>query len=215
MAALLTVKVKNPDKSGAYLIINQSDFDGEKHELFDENEQPQFAAADSAGPAKIGPATLVGDNEVVLPRVPHPEGLIPPAEDFKPVPPKAKVGEVIGYDAGHEVRAAGEAADMVGALDATFGAVRKEEAFKVSIPEQEPTVASVGSGPVGTLADREKAAEEAAKQKESQEGEIDPEAASRAEMFEYLRSQDIDVGNSTSTENLRQKVKDVQAGEAE
>ena len=214
MAATLTVKIKDPDRFGEYLIIDNSTFDPEKHELFDEEEGPQFAAEDSAGPARVGPATLVGDNEVVLPRVPHPEGLIPPAEDFKPVPPKAKVGEVTGYDAGHEVRAAGESANMVGALDATFGAVSKEEAFKVSIPEQEPGGVpgeTQFGAPVGTLADREDASDEANKQK--QEGELDPETASRAELLEYAEKHDIEVGDSIRTDHLRHKVQESLGGE--
>jgi hypothetical protein len=212
MAELRVTKIKNPDKSGEFLIINATDFNEEEHELFEEGAEPFMAAPDSAPPAKISPATIVGDNEVVLPRTPHPLGLIPPAEDSRPVPPKAKIGDVVGYEAGHEVREAGEAANMVGALDETFGAVPKEEALKVSKPEQEPGAWQAETR-IGSESERKEASEEAAKQEEqaaqSQSGEFDPETAERSELFAFLRERDVEIGNRASDETLRERAKEV------
>lgn len=207
MAELMVIKIKNPDKSGEFLVINASDFNKDEHELFEEGSEPEMAAADSAGPAQISPATIVGDNEVVLPRTPHPEGLIPPAEDFKPVPPKAKIGEVIGVNAGQEVRAAGEAADMVGALDATYGAVLKEDALKVSRPDQEPGAlqASVAVGSPPERAESDKQASE----QDAEASEFDPETADRASLFSFLREKDVEIGNRASDETLRERAKEV------
>lgn len=207
MAETRIVKVKDPDKAGEYLIINATEYNEEQYQLFEEDTQPEMAPADGGQPAQISPATIVGDNQVVLPRTPHPEGLIPPAEDFKPVPPKAKIGEVVGVNAGQEVREAGESADMVGALDATFGAVRKEEALKVSKPEQEPGPPG-GASVVGSPAERAQANEEASRQ-EAAASEFDPETADRAALFTFLRDKEVEIGNRASDETLRERAKEV------
>ena len=206
MAELMIIKIKDPDRPGDFLVINASDFDKEEHEPFDEDSVPEFAPP-SRPPAQVSPATIVGDNEVVLPRTPHPLGLVPPAEDSKPVPPKAKIGEVVGVNAGQEVREAGESADMVGALDATFGAVPKEDALKVSRPDQEPG-ALQESVAVGSPQERAEAAEEASQQ-EAEAGEFDPETADRASLFSFLRDNDVEIGNRASDETLRERAKEV------
>mgnify|MGYP001588323628 CR=1 FL=1 len=205
MAETSIVKIRDPDRSGEFLIINASDFDKEKQQLFDEEAVPEQAPADSRA-VLVSPATIVGDNEVVLPRVPHPEGLIPPAEDNKPVPPKAKIGEVVGFESGQEVRAPGESLNMIGALDATFGAVPKDEAFKVSKPEQEPG-ALQASVAVGSPQERAEANEEASQQEA--EAKFDPETATRGEMFEFLRGKGVEVGNRASDETLRERAAEV------
>lgn len=100
-----TKKIQDPDKAGDFLVINAADFDPKVHKEFvseDGDEEP-------AKPLDIGlvtPATLVGDGtEVVAPREPHPEGLVPPAENGRPVPPKEKIGPVVGMTGGQVVRA--------------------------------------------------------------------------------------------------------------
>lgn len=104
MASTTVLKIKDPDKKGDFLILDASEFDPEKHKLYSQEEEEAPAPAESSGPALISPATVVADNQVVIPRTPHPEGLIPPAADGKPVPPKAEIGPVIGVNAGQEVR---------------------------------------------------------------------------------------------------------------
>jgi hypothetical protein len=116
MPEVPTVRIKG-HKAGEYLIVNQSEFDPEKQKLFDPKEEPSSGAPDERPLGAISPATIVGDNEVVLPRRPHPDGLVPPAPDGRPPPPKAKVGSVVGMEGGHEVRSQGPALGKVGPTD--------------------------------------------------------------------------------------------------
>lgn len=52
MTTVPTVKVKNPAEPGEFMIINQSDFDPDVHELYDPEATAEDAPADESAEAE-------------------------------------------------------------------------------------------------------------------------------------------------------------------
>lgn len=68
MGRLPTVKISAPDVDGGFIVINESDFDPEKHERFEgtEPEAAQGAAGDE-GPEDDGAGAATDEVEPTLP----------------------------------------------------------------------------------------------------------------------------------------------------
>lgn len=56
MGTVPTVKVKVPHTKGGFVVINESDFDPEKHELYEEPSAPVAPAAEVAPEAETDDA---------------------------------------------------------------------------------------------------------------------------------------------------------------
>lgn len=98
MASIATIKVKNEDIESGFMIINESDFDAGKHELFEEEEQLTDDEVKEFTDAAIADLTKIKAIEAIDAAV---KSLDPTdSVDFTSTgsPRVARVEEILGHD---------------------------------------------------------------------------------------------------------------------